>query len=314
MSLRSSFLSGVCVSGCLVLGACSLFHHKDDAPAPETDVSSIPPAKSDLEAENARLTKRLEAMEEKMALMNDKLSAERTSLDNVERAQNPNPKTKSVAAPIQDQAGETTSTADERDETPSNDFTHGDAIEKYRSAMILFDSGKYPEATLEFTNFIRSYPDNPFSGGAQFFIGESYYKQGEIKLAVDEYQRVLATFDHSSYVTDALKRLAQCYDKLKQPKLAARNRQLLLSLFPQSPAAKEILEARAEPAALAQPAMPSQGLAPAQAPVQNSGIAPAQPAAPALQQIKKPAIEPGTEAGADAANPAVIPTAPVGAQ
>jgi len=105
--------------------------------------------------------------------------------------------------------------------------------------MLLLDAGKFPEANLEFTSFIHTYSTHPFAGGAQFYIAESYYRQGEIKLAADEFERMLQSYDQSSFVPDALKRLSQCYEQLKQPKPAARNRQLLLSLFPQSPAAKK---------------------------------------------------------------------------
>ena len=269
----------------LSLGGCSVFQHKSD-PAPTeavadsaTDTHAALSKGTDLESENARMAKRIENLEEKVAMLNDKLSSAQTTIENISRF--PKAKSTPLAKIPTDHAGELPANVDDKDETPRAQFTSNEAIEKFRAALILFDSGKYPEATLEFNAFLQSYPDHPFAGGAQFYIGESYYKQGELKLASDEYQRVLRSYDQSSYVSDALKRLSQCAEKMKQPKVAARNRQLLLSLFPQSPSAKEILEARSEPA-----------------PAPEALASPTKVTAPTNEKTAQPATD--------------IPTAPVG--
>jgi hypothetical protein len=68
-------------------------------------------------------------------------------------------------------------------------------------------------------------------------VGSSYYQQREYKLAAQEYQKVLTTYDRSGHVADTLRDLAETEDHLKLKELSVRHRQLLSSLFPQSPAA-----------------------------------------------------------------------------
>jgi outer membrane protein assembly factor BamD (BamD/ComL family) len=61
-------------------------------------------------------------------------------------------------------------------------------------------------------------------------------KQKEYKNAAAEYERVLTSYDRSPHIADTLKELAETEDQLKLTDRAARHRQLLTSLFPQSPA------------------------------------------------------------------------------
>jgi tol-pal system protein YbgF len=103
--------------------------------------------------------------------------------------------------------------------------------------MILFQSRNYPDATLEFSAFVDQYPDHPLAGSAQYYLGESYFKQKEYKLAARELGRVITTYDRSPHIADTLRDLAISEDKIGQTEEAARHRQLLTSLFPHSPAA-----------------------------------------------------------------------------
>jgi tol-pal system protein YbgF len=114
------------------------------------------------------------------------------------------------------------------------------AIGSFRQGRILYQAGKYPEAILAFSAFLERYPDHPLSGSAQFHVGDSYFKQNEYQLAVQEYQRVLSRYPLSPQISDTLKQLAAAEDLLKKPEQAARHRQMLLTLFPQSPAAQEL--------------------------------------------------------------------------
>jgi len=159
--------------------------------------------------------------------MNDKINETRTTADNALGVKKPT--SESVLAHPAKIRGE---------KVPSGTgFMNDETIQKFRDAMILFEAEKYSEAILQFTNFLREYADHSLAGVAQFHIGECYYKQKEYKLAAEEYRRVLVSYDRSSYVSDSLLRLAEVEERLNQKDSAEKNRQLLSSLFPHSPAA-----------------------------------------------------------------------------
>ncbi|MGK5084313.1 tetratricopeptide repeat protein [Bdellovibrionota bacterium FG-1] len=145
---------------------------------------------------------------------------------------------------------------------PEAGFLSDEPVQNYRRAAILRDAGKYSEAILAFSAFLETYPDHPLAGNAQFLIGDSYFKQKEYKLACTELEKVLTSYDRSPRVSDALFELSQAEDRLKLSDRAARHRQLLTSLFPQSPAAAaHVTEIPVEPTSAPQqnpsPATPS---------------------------------------------------------
>lgn len=114
-----------------------------------------------------------------------------------------------------------------------------DATLNFRKAYALYQSEKFPEAILEWSQFLKDYPDHVFAGSAQYYLGDSYYRQKEFKLAAAEFNKVIVSYDRSSHVSDALKKLYLCEEKTGDTKAAVKHRTLLTTLFAQSPAAKE---------------------------------------------------------------------------
>ena len=144
---------------------------------------------------------------------------------------------------------------------PEMGFTNDSTIQEFRSAIILHKAGKYPEAVLAFSAFVENYPDHPLAGTAQFYVGDSYFRQKEYGLAVREFQRVLTTYDRSTHIAQTLREISDSEDALRKSDDAARHRQLLMSLFPHSPFATASTASRG-------------ATAPASAPVPASSIQP----------------------------------------
>lgn len=143
--------------------------------------------------------------------------------------------------------------------SPRSSLSNNEPIQRFRDAMIRFDSEKYPEATVAFAGFLREYPDHALAGAAQFHLAESYRLRKEPKLALAEYQRVLVTYDRSNYVPETLSRLIDLQESMSLLDEAAENRQLLSSLYPGSPSARKLsgtkaLEKKAQPPAKPQAA------------------------------------------------------------
>lgn len=119
-------------------------------------------------------------------------------------------------------------------------FASNESVDRFREAKILYDTKKYPDAVLEFSEFVKSEPDHSLAPAAQYYLGMSYYHQKEYKLAEEEFSRGLLSYAHSSYIPDTLLALSQVSEKLNKPTKVTYFRAKLLSHFPNSPQAKTI--------------------------------------------------------------------------
>jgi TolA-binding protein len=176
----------------------------------------------------AAMNQRIESLEGKIAAFSDRERGNRTE-----------PKTVAVKPHPADQAG----FAVEVKKAPSDPkmgFIEDKAIKGYRNGIILFNAEKYPEAILSLSSFLEHFADHPLAGSAQFYIGEAYFRQKEYKLAAQEFERVLTSYDRSTHVSNTLRQLIAVEEIMKRPDAAAKHRQLLTSLFPQSPAADSL--------------------------------------------------------------------------
>jgi len=232
----------------LVCTSCSsLSRRNQGAEAPqETEAQKI----ERLQKQNAELStaltslsSKLQTVETRLASVSDKLEASTRRMDNVIE------NTRAKPAPVK-----TIPTESAEQLPPAGDddaeaaFTANEPVRKYRQAMILFQSHNYPDASLGFSAFVDQFPDHTLAGSAQFYLGESYFKQGEYKLAARELSRVITTYDRSPHIAETLRDLATAEEKTGQAEEAARHRHLLTSLFPHSPAAHSATEPESAPA------------------------------------------------------------------
>ena len=127
-------------------------------------------------------------------------------------------------------------------------FASNESVDRFREAKILFDSKRYSDAVVEFSEFIKNEPDHALAPAAQYYFGMSYYHQKEYKMAEEELSRVLLSYAHSSYIPDTLASLAQVSDVLKKPNRVLYFKEKLQSQFPNSPQAKSLNLAQKEEA------------------------------------------------------------------
>ncbi len=253
-----------------LLAACATNRTAVQVPDPrQEELEQARRQVQELRDQVSTLNGRLEGMELKMASLHDELKASKTSLDTISR-RGQDSGVVEVSAPASSSIGKSLTT-EKAASDPDAGFVTDTAVDAYRQAVLLFESRKYPEAMLAFTSFLEQYADHPWAGAAQYHVGQCYFLQKECKLAMQEYQRVLTSYDRSSHVADSLKQLAVCEDELKMPAAAAKHRQLLASLFPNSPAARELLAS----ATATQAPAPESMIAPAAA---ESSVPPTAPA------------------------------------
>lgn len=245
---------------------CSTAKKSDSEPA------TLDRQVSDLQAAVVKLNEKLQFQEDKVATLTDQLNAAQTTIAQL-RATHPSQTSAALAKANAEnnarEAGEKVSL--EGDPKADLVFEDSDAITQYRNAQVLFDSSKYAEAILGFSQFLKEYADHPLAGSAQFFIGESYFQQGEYGLALKEYQRGLVSYDRSAHVSDGIARIADCQEKLGQKTDSIRTKETLVSLFPQSPQAARLREGfgAEPPSEPSRPAQTARGAVPETAPMEG---------------------------------------------
>lgn len=79
--------------------------------------------------------------------------------------------------------------------------------DQYREAKILFDSKRFADSNLEFSEFVKNNPSHPLASMAQFYVGQSYFEQKEYKLAEEEWNRGMIAYSKSQAVRDYLEGL-----------------------------------------------------------------------------------------------------------
>ena len=198
----------------------------------------------------------LDAIQQRLLALEEKLQSQQATLDQFIVSQ------KSIVSGVVPHAAENSGIA-VQDLSLTAKKVGDPGLDLYRQSVVLFDSEKYAESQASFGTFVQQHPDHALAASAQFYLAESFFKQKDLKSAKPEYEKILVAYDRSSYVPDALARLAEC-----DP--SGQHRQLLLSLFPSSPPALAMMRVRETPLAAMDPAP-----APAAVPAEDSGKLPA---------------------------------------
>ena len=206
-----------------------------DAPPgsqPNSPAPSAPKKVAELEDLVQKLNAKIETLESRIASLGERVDTTRGSVQNLVMNQRARP-TSATAHPA-DAGGVRVKTPSPSTD-PESGFVNDEAVQQFRRAMVLHRAGKYSDSLMRFSGFLEQFPDHPLAGNAQFFLGNAYFMQKEYKLALQEYQRVLTSYDRSGLVARTLMEMAESEDHLKRDADAAHHRQLLNSLFPHSP-------------------------------------------------------------------------------
>jgi tol-pal system protein YbgF len=79
-----------------------------------------------------------------------------------------------------------------------------DLKELYLAAFNDYKSRKYDGARRKFQAFLKQFPQVSLASGAQFWIGECYYMEGNFEKAILEYDKVLLNYPKGEMVPHAL--------------------------------------------------------------------------------------------------------------
>jgi TolA-binding protein len=233
----------------LIMQACAHGHavpETADANAVSTSRTLQPP--SDIELARQQISKlqdRVQDLEVRLSALNDKINLENgsgapSSLKlPTEAVEAPAAHAKVVPAKRPERKSKVFVGSEEKSGSSS------EAVDRFREAKILFDSKRYSDSVLEFSEFVKNEPDHPLAAAAQYYVGMSYLKENEYKLAEEELSRGMISYAHSSYIPDTLLALSEVSQDLKKPTKVIYYREKLLSHFPNSPQAKHLTEGAA---------------------------------------------------------------------
>jgi tol-pal system protein YbgF len=117
-------------------------------------------------------------------------------------------------------------------ETPQGSIPSPAAQNTYAKAFELLKERRYDDAIKALTGFLSSYPQSPYSGNAQYWLGEANYVSGNYPKAKIEFKKVIDDYPSSPKVPDARLKLGFTHYELGEWSAA---RQLLSGLSKQYP-------------------------------------------------------------------------------
>jgi tol-pal system protein YbgF len=88
------------------------------------------------------------------------------------------------------------------------------AEELYKVAMFRFEGGDNAKAREGFVAVVTRHPDSELADNAQFWIGESYFREGNFKQSILEYEKVISQYPKSGKVPAALFKQGMAFEKL----------------------------------------------------------------------------------------------------
>lgn len=97
----------------------------------------------------------------------------------------------------------------ERNSTPEEKLS-------YQAAFKLVFDGKYEEGITALEDFLKKYPNGPFSDNALYWIGEANYATGRYATALRSFSDLIKHYPESNKTPGAVLKSGFCYYELKQ--------------------------------------------------------------------------------------------------
>jgi outer membrane protein assembly factor BamD len=99
----------------------------------------------------------------------------------------------------------------------SQTLANKSSADRFREGMAELEDEDYEEARQLFEVIVLQDPASEFADDAQFYLGESYFRNEDYKLAALHYNRLRTSFPSSPFYKMALFRAAESYDNSSLP-------------------------------------------------------------------------------------------------
>ncbi|PJI97287.1 tol-pal system protein YbgF [Acidovorax sp. 69] len=107
----------------------------------------------------------------------------------------------------------------------------------FEAALAVFRSGKFPDASVAFSGFVKQYPRSGFVPSARFWLGNAQYATREYKDAIGNFKQMLSDAPGHARAPEAALSIANCQIELKDTRTARKTLEDLVRAYPQSEAA-----------------------------------------------------------------------------
>ena len=133
-----------------------------------------------------------------------------------------------------DAGNSATSPAQTAEAAPLVSLPAGTPQTQYDFAIDLLKRGQFPGARDAFKQFLQAHPKDALAGNAQYWLGETYYVQGQYKDAADSFLKGYTTYSKSNKAPDSLLKLGMTLAALNQKNAACATFGQLKEQFPQA--------------------------------------------------------------------------------
>jgi len=117
---------------------------------------------------------------------------------------------------------------------PTVTLPNGTPQVQYDFAIDLLKRGQFPQARDALKQFLADHPKDALAGNAQYWLGETYYVQGQYKDAADSFLKGYTTYSKSPKAPDSLLKLGMTLSQLGQKDAACATFGQLKEQFPQA--------------------------------------------------------------------------------
>ena len=104
----------------------------------------------------------------------------------------------------------------------------------YNTAWADYASGQWALAVTGFEAYISTYPRSEMTDDAAFYIGETYFLQGDFQGAVGAYEQVVLNYPNGDKVPEAAYKRGLAFDRLGEPDRARESFELVVTSYPDS--------------------------------------------------------------------------------
>jgi len=106
---------------------------------------------------------------------------------------------------------------------------------EYEAAYGFLLQQDYTGAQTAFSQFVQRHPKSVLAGNAQYWLGETFYLQGQYKNAAGAFLKGYQTYGSGAKAPDSLLKLAMSLDRLGQRSAACASLKEISSKYPSSP-------------------------------------------------------------------------------
>lgn len=104
----------------------------------------------------------------------------------------------------------------------------------YDTAWADYAGGQWALAVSGFEAYISTYPRSEMTDDAAFYVGETYFLQGDFQGAVDAYEEVVVNYPTGDKVPEAAYKRGLAFDRLGEPERARESFELVVTGYPDS--------------------------------------------------------------------------------